>query len=44
VDANYELSRDTLILNRFTQRQSVNVAYMKKALKTYLTELARDNY
>jgi hypothetical protein len=26
---NYELSRDTVIVNRLTQRQSVNVPYMK---------------
>jgi hypothetical protein len=25
---NYELSRDTVIVNRLTQRQSVNVPYM----------------
>ena len=35
---NYELSRDTVIVNRLTQRQSVNVPYMKKTLKTYLTQ------
>src|SRR5437868_12279486 len=35
---NYELARDTVILNRLTQRQSVNVPYMKKTLKTYLTQ------
>lgn len=34
---NYELYRDTVITNRLTQRQSVNVPYMKKTLKTYLT-------
>ena len=36
--ANYELYRDTVIINRLTQRQSVNVPYMKKTLKTYLTQ------
>jgi hypothetical protein len=35
---NYELYRDTVIVNRLTQRQSVNVPYMKKTLKTYLTQ------
>jgi len=35
---NYELYRDTVIINRLTQRQSVNVPYMKKTLKTYLTQ------
>jgi hypothetical protein len=35
---NYELYRDTLIINRLTQRQSVNVPYTKKTLKTYLTQ------
>jgi hypothetical protein len=34
---NYELYRDTVITNRLTQRQLVNVPYMKKTLKTYLT-------
>ena len=34
----YELYRDTVIINRLTQRQSVNVPYMKKTLKTYLTQ------
>jgi hypothetical protein len=33
---NYELYRDTVIVNRLTQRQSVNVPCMKKTLKTYL--------
>src|SRR3954454_11034128 len=43
---NYELSRDTVIVNRLTQRQSVNVPYMKKTLKTYLTQTnwPVDNY
>jgi len=31
---NYELARDTVITNRLTQRQSVNVPYMKKTLKS----------
>src|SRR5580700_10800344 len=35
---NYELYRDTVITNRLTQRQSVNVPNMKKTLKTYLTQ------
>jgi len=35
---NYELSRDTLISNRLTQRQSVNVPYMKETLKTCLSQ------
>jgi len=38
VTTNYELHRDTVIINRLTQRQSVNVPYMKKTLKTYLTQ------
>jgi hypothetical protein len=43
---NYELYRDTVIINRLTQRQSVNVPYMKKTLKTYLTQTnwPVDNY
>src|SRR5882672_7088304 len=43
---NYSLSRDTVIVNRLTQRQSVNVPYMKKTLKTYLTQTnwPVDNY
>lgn len=43
---NYELARDTVIINRLTQRQSVNVPYMKKTLKTYLTQTnwPVDNY
>ncbi len=43
---NYELYRDTVITNRLTQRQSVNVPYMKKTLKTYLTQTnwPVDNY
>src|ERR1700685_462694 len=36
--SSYELYRDTVIINRLTQRQSVNVPYMKKTLKTYLTQ------
>src|SRR5580698_1994199 len=42
----YELYRDTVIVNRLTQRQSVNVPYMKKTLKTYLTQTnwPVDNY
>ena len=35
---NYELYRDTVITNRLTRRQSVNVLYMKKTLKTYLAQ------
>jgi len=38
ITLNYELHRDTVITNRLTQRQSVNVPYMKKTLKTYLTQ------
>jgi hypothetical protein len=40
------LSRDTVIANRLTQRQSVNMPYMKKTLKTYLTQTnwPVDNY
>ena len=30
---NYTLYRDTVIVNRLTQRQSVNVPYMKKTIK-----------
>lgn len=43
---NYELYRDTVVINRLTQRQSVNVPYMKKTLKTYLTQTnwPVDNY
>ena len=43
---NYTLYRDTVIVNRLTQRQSVNVPYMKKTLKTYLTQTnwPVDNY
>ena len=43
---NYELARDTVIINCLTQRQSVNVPYMKKTLKTYLTQTnwPVDNY
>jgi hypothetical protein len=46
VTSNYELYRDTVIINRLTQRQSVNVPYMKKTLKTYLTQTnwPVDNY
>jgi hypothetical protein len=35
---NYELYRDMVITKRLTQRQSVNVPYVKKTLKTYLTQ------
>lgn len=38
MDAQYELARDTVIVNRLTQGQSVNVPYIKKTLKTYLTQ------
>src|ERR1039457_904353 len=43
---NYTLYRDTVIVNRLTQRQSVNVPYMKKTIKTYLTQTnwPVDNY
>jgi hypothetical protein len=35
---NYELYRDTVITNRLTQRQSVNVPYMKETMRTYLSQ------
>lgn len=35
---NYLLARDTVPVNRLIQRQSVNVPYMKKTLKTHLTQ------
>jgi hypothetical protein len=35
---NYLLARDTVAVNRLTQRQSVNVPCRKKTLKTYLTQ------
>src|ERR1039457_1349917 len=46
VTTNYTLYRDTVIVNRLTQRQSVNVPYMKKTIKTYLTQTnwPVDNY
>jgi hypothetical protein len=39
-------ARNTVITIRLTQRQSVNVPYMKKTLKTYLTQTnwPVDNY
>jgi hypothetical protein len=35
---NYTLSRDTVLINRLTQRQSVNVPYMKETMRAYLTQ------
>jgi hypothetical protein len=35
---NYLLYRDTVITNRLTQRQSVNVPYMKETLRAYLSQ------
>jgi hypothetical protein len=35
---NYELYRDTVIVNRLTQRLSVNVPYMKETWKTYAAQ------
>jgi len=42
----YTLYRDTVVLNRLTQRQSVNVPYMKGTWKTYAmqTNWPVDNY
>lgn len=34
---NYELNRDTVIINRLTQRQSVNIPLMKGTIKTILS-------
>lgn len=36
---NYELYRDTVITNRLTQRQSVNVPQMKETIKTQLARV-----
>jgi hypothetical protein len=36
---NYELYRDTVIVNRLTQRQSVNVPLMKETVKTMLSRV-----
>ena len=33
---NYQLYRDTVIINRLTQRQSINVPLMKGTIKTIL--------
>lgn len=38
-DENYELSRDKVIVNRLTQRQSVNVPLMKTAQRTLLKDI-----
>ena len=35
---NYEFHRDTVIVNRLTQRQTVNVPYMKETWKTYAAQ------
>lgn len=37
--ANYELSRDKVIVNRLTQRQSVNIPLMKQINKTILSKI-----
>ena len=34
---NYELYRDTVIVNRLTQRQSVNIPLMKETIRTVLS-------
>lgn len=36
---NYQLNRDTVITNRLTQRQSVNVPLMKTSIKTILANI-----
>jgi hypothetical protein len=36
---NYQLNRDTVITNRLTQRQSVNIPLMKGTLKTILSNI-----
>lgn len=36
---NYELYRDTVITNRLSQRQSVNVPLMKETIKTILANI-----
>ena len=38
-DENYELGRDKVIINRLTQRQSVNLPLMKTALQTLLKDM-----
>lgn len=37
-DENYTLYRDKIIVNRLTQRQSVNIPLMKETIRTILTE------
>jgi hypothetical protein len=37
IKENYELYRDTVVINRLTQRQSVNVPLMKETVRTILT-------
>ena len=34
---NYQLYRDTIITNRLTQRQNVNVPFMKETIRTLLS-------
>ena len=38
-DENYELYRDTVTINRLTQRQSVNVPLMKQTIRTLLKDV-----
>lgn len=38
-DENYELYRDKVIINRLTQRQSVNLPIMKQTIKTLLKDV-----
>ena len=38
-DENYTLYRDTVQINRLTQRQSVNIPLMKETIKTLLAEM-----
>lgn len=40
---NYELYRDTVIVNRLTQRQSVNIPLMKETVKTILAGVDDDS-
>src|SRR5579864_639529 len=40
---NYELYRDTVIVNRLTQRQSVNIPLMKETVKTILAGIDDDS-
>ncbi|NCN28251.1 hypothetical protein GW915_11830, partial [bacterium] len=36
---NYQLYRDKVVINRLTQRQSVNVPLMKETIKTLLARI-----